>query len=179
MGKYLVVVDMQNDFVDGSLGTKEALAIVDAVAEKIKNHDGKVIFTYDTHFDEYEETQEGKNLPIRHCIFATDGWELNSKIDSLRKELEKEGRALAVRKGTFGSSELGPHLATENARENIDSIELVGLCTDVCVISNAMIIKAFLPEVPIIVDSNCCAGVTPESNETALNAMRACQIAIV
>ena len=177
--KYLVVVDMQNDFVDGSLGTKEAVAIVDAVAEKIRNHEGKVIFTFDTHDDNYDDTQEGKNLPVRHCIKGTEGWNLNPIIDTLQDNLEIEGRATNLEKVTFGSKDIGPFLVEENNKEKIESIELVGLCTDVCVISNAMIIKAFLPETPIIVDSKCCAGVTPESHETALDAMRACQIAIV
>ena len=179
MSKYLIVVDMQNDFVNGSLGTSEAEAILDNVENKIKSHDGIVVFTYDTHHDNYDDTQEGKNLPVRHCIKGTDGWELNQKIDVLRESLENEGRAIIFSKPTFGSKDLGDFLFDENKKGKIDSIELIGLCTDVCVISNAILLKAFLPETPIIVDSSCCAGVTPISHNNALDAMSSCQIKII
>ena len=161
----LVVVDMQNDFIDGALGTPEAVAIVPKVVEKIKNFDGTVLFTRDTHTSSYLYTQEGRNLPVEHCIKGTPG------IEAFRK-------TEAINKGTFGSSVLPERLLMMNAIEHIDSITFVGLCTDICVISNAMIAKAFLPEVPISVDAACCAGVTPESHKNALEAMKMCQIRI-
>ena len=171
MQKILVVVDMQNDFIDGALGTAEAVAIVPKVAEKIKNFDGTVLYTRDTHEENYMETQEGKNLPVPHCIRGTEGWQV-------RTELQKVG-ALVVDKPTFGSRELAEKLVEMNSEETIESITLIGLCTDICVISNAFVIKAFLPETPIIVDAACCAGVTPESHERALEAMKVCQIQVV
>lgn len=170
--KFLIVVDMQNDFIDGALGTKEAVAILPAVKAKIESFDGRVIFTRDTHDSDYLTSQEGKNLPVEHCIKNTDGWQINSELEALRKEEP-------VDKPTFGSVALAQLLkAYDNYEEEIESITLIGLCTDICVISNAMIIKAFLPETPIIVDAACCAGVTPESHENALNAMAVCQIKI-
>lgn len=162
---------MQNDFIDGSLGTKEAVEIVPSVKEKIENFDGKVIFTRDTHFDNYLETQEGTLLPVKHCIKNTNGWQIHPELDALRV-------SEAVDKPTFGSVILGKKLVEENEKETIESVTLIGLCTDICVISNALLIKAFLPEVPIIVDAKCCAGVTPDSHKNALNAMKACQIKI-
>ena len=171
MQKILVVVDMQNDFIDGALGTAEAVAIVPKVAEKIKNFDGTVIYTRDTHEENYMETQEGKNLPVPHCIRGTEGWQI-------RTELQQAGAAV-VDKPTFGSRALAEKLVEMNREEAIESITLIGLCTDICVISNAFVIKAFLPEMPIIVDAACCAGVTPESHERALEAMKVCQIAVV
>ena len=171
MRKILVVVDMQNDFIDGALGTAEAVAIVPKVAEKIKNFDGTVLYTRDTHEENYMETQEGKNLPVSHCIRGTEGWQI-------RTELQQAG-AMVVDKSTFGSRTLAEKLVEMNWEEAIESITLIGLCTDICVISNAFVIKAFLPETPIIVDAACCAGVTPESHERALEAMKVCQIAVV
>lgn len=169
---YLIVIDMQKDFVDGALGTSEAVAIVPGVVEKIKNFDGRVLFTRDTHHENYMETQEGKNLPVPHCIEGTEGFELIPEIKVLCS-------SEPVDKPTFGSASLGQMLAEENAKETIESITLIGLCTDICVISNAFIIKAFLPEVPIIVDADCCAGVTPESHLRALESMKTCQIQII
>lgn len=167
--KVLIVVDMQNDFIDGALGTKEAVAIVPNVKKKISEFDGEVFFTRDTHHENYMETQEGKKLPVEHCIEGTDGWEISGELKNLIKNEP-------INKPTFGSSELGQMLVELNEKENIDSIELIGLCTDICVISNAMLIKAFLPEVPIIVDSSCCAGVSVESHLRALETMKVCQI---
>ena len=169
--KLLVVVDMHNDFIDGALGTKEAVAIIPAVKKKIQEFDGKVLFTRETHFENYMETQDGKNLPVPHCIKGTDGWQIRKELDELRTED-------AIDKLTFGSSELGILLTQMNEKEKIESITFIGLCTDICVISNAMLAKAFLPEVPIIVDAACCAGVTPESHKNALAAMKVCQIAV-
>lgn len=171
--KVLIVVDMQNDFIDGALGTKEAVGIVPHVAEKIRTFDGKVIATRDTHEEDYLETQEGKNLPVRHCIRGTKGWEICQELKGLIKEKP-------VDKVTFGSIELGSMLREFHEKEEaIESITLVGLCTDICVISNAMIAKASLPEVPVIVDAACCAGVTPKSHVQALEAMKVCQIAVL
>ena len=171
MQNILVVVDMQNDFINGALGTKEAVAIVPAVKEKIENFDGKVIFTRDTHFENYMETQEGKNLPVPHCIKGTKGWEIRSELMDLCKNNP-------IDKLTFGSSELGNILVEENKVNTIESITFIGLCTDICVISNVMIAKAFLPEVRVIVDAACCAGVTPESHKNALEAMKVCQVSV-
>lgn len=169
--KVLIVVDMQNDFIDGALGTGEAEAIVDNVAKKIAGHKGKVIFTRDTHKKDYLKTQEGTKLPVEHCIEGSDGWMISSK-------LPVNDDAYIIDKPTFGSKELGLYLEKLNAESPIEEIELIGLCTDICVISNALLIKAFLPEVPISVDPACCAGVTPKSHDTALEAMKMCQIEI-
>ena len=170
--KYLVVVDMQNDFITGSLGTKEAEAILPKVIEKVKNFDGTIIYTKDTHQADYMATQEGKNLPVKHCIEGSRGW-------MLADELEKLSAGHKVfNKPTFGSTELAKYLVEENAKEEIEEIELCGLCTDICVISNAFVIKANLTEVPVTVDASCCAGVTPESHLNALAAMKMCQVAV-
>ena len=171
--KYLIVVDMQNDFIDGALGTPEAVAIVPKVMVKMMNFDGLVLATRDTHGEDYLERQEGKKLPVVHCIKGTHGWEIKDEIQQLLI-------SQTIDKPTFGSEALGKVLKDlNNDVEPIDSITLVGLCTDICVISNAMLLKAFLPEVPIMVDASCCAGVTPESHERALEAMKACQIEII
>lgn len=167
----LIVVDMQKDFIDGALGTKEAVAIVPKVAEKIRSFDGLVLATRDTHTDGYLDTQEGKHLPVVHCVMGTEGWELHPEIAALIEETP-------IDKPTFGSVELGENLRSLHEQNGIDSVTMVGLCTDICVISNALTVKAFLPEVPVVVDAACCAGVTPESHENALNAMRMCQIVV-
>ena len=172
MNNILVVVDMQNDFIDGALGTKEAVSIVPNVVAKLEAFDGKVIFTRDTHWENYLESQEGMNLPVMHCIKGTEGW-------LIRKELEKYFQGIVFDKPTFGSRELGEYLSDLHNREKIESITFVGLCTDICVISNVLLTKAFVPEVPVIVDAACCAGVTPESHKNALEAMKMCQIKVV
>ena len=172
MQDILIVVDMQNDFIDGALGTKEAVAIVPRVKEKIASFSGPVIFTRDTHPENYMETQEGKNLPVPHCIKGTEGWQIRPELDRLRK-------TEPVDKPGFGSVELGQMLLDMNEKEPIASVTLIGLCTDVCVISNALIIKAFLPEVPVRVDAACCAGISPESHDNALSAMAMCQVEIL
>lgn len=174
MKKVLVVVDMQKDFVDGSLGTKEAVAIVDAVVEKVKNFDGEVIFTRDTHFDNYMDLQEGKHLPVVHCVKDTEGWELIPALESIRKE--KNCRCFD--KPTFGSTELAEALKKEYEAGELESVELIGICTDICVVSNGLLIKAYMTELPVFVDSACCAGVTPEKHEAALETMRSCQIQV-
>lgn len=167
--KILIVVDMQNDFIDGALGTAEAVAIVPYVKNVIENFDGKVLFTRDTHFENYMDTQEGKNLPVPHCIKGTDGWQIRSELDSLRK-------TEAIDKVTFGSKDLVEVLKEE---PDIESITFVGLCTDICVISNVMVVKAFFPEIPLVVDAKACAGVTPESHNNALSAMKVCQVKVI
>ena len=172
MKQILIIVDMQNDFIDGALGTKEAVAIVPKVEDKIRNFDGEVFFTRDTHEAWYLETQEGKNLPVPHCIRGTEGWQIRKELDALRK-------TEPIDKETFGSTDLAADLLALHEDEEIGSITLVGLCTDICVISNALLLKATLPEVSIYVDAACCAGVTPESHENALKAMEACQIKVM
>ena len=170
--KYLIVVDMQNDFITGSLGTKEAEGILPKVIEKVKKFDGTVIYTKDTHGAEYLTTQEGKNLPVEHCIEGTWGW-------MLAEELEKLSLGHKVfNKPTFGSVELAAYLVEQAKNNEIEEIELCGLCTDICVISNAFVIKANLTEVPVSVDASCCAGVTPESHLNALAAMKMCQVTV-
>ena len=170
--KYLIVVDMQNDFITGSLGTKEAQSILSSVVKKVKSFDGTVIYTKDTHTAEYLSTQEGKNLPVEHCIVGTEGWMLAAELEAL-----SAGHKV-FNKPTFGSTELADYLVEQVKTESIEEIELCGLCTDICVISNAFVIKANLPEVLISVDASCCAGVTPESHSNALSAMKMCQITV-
>ena len=170
MRKILVVVDLQNDFIDGALGTPEAAAIVGNVKEKIRQYDKRDIFvTMDTHTPDYLSTQEGKNLPVEHCIRGTEGWQIRSDIAELL-----EG-ARVYEKPTFGSKELAKDISEIAAGQDI-AIEMIGLCTDICVVSNALLLKASMPEVPISVDPACCAGVTPESHEAALKTMQMCQI---
>lgn len=171
----LIVIDMQNDFVDGSLGTKEAEAIVPRVVEKIKEYKEKdrlIIATKDTHQADYLSTQEGRMLPIKHCIYGTKGWDLNEKIS---EELGND--AYIVMKNTFGSKVLINIIESLNAKGPLN-IEMVGLCTDICVISNAILLKTMPHEANITVDSSCCAGVNPELHEAALKVMKSCQINI-
>lgn len=170
MKKLLIVVDMQNDFVDGSLGTKEAEGIVAHVKAKVEQYQEQgdaVIFTRDTHTEAYLDTQEGKKLPVVHCVKGTKGWEI---IDCLQPYVQT-----VFDKPTFGSVQLA-HVV---ARGGYEQIELVGLCTDICVVSNALLLKAALPEIQICVDSACCAGVTPASHEAALTTMKMCQIKVL
>ena len=172
MRKILIVIDMQNDFIDGALGTSEAVTIVPNVIEKIKSYPAENIYaTRDTHPENYLETQEGRNLPVSHCIEGTKGWEIRKEIADAMPGAE------IINKPTFGSVVLAQELMERNAREPIE-VELVGLCTDICVVSNALLIKAILPEIVVKVDPGCCAGVTPQSHEAALATMRACQIQI-
>lgn len=164
--KTLIVVDMQNDFIDGSLGTKEAEAIVANVDAKIKKYldeGNQVIFTRDTHQENYMDTNEGKHLPVVHCIEGTEGW-------AIREGLYKDGCEI-INKPSFGYTGWDEY--------DFEEVELVGLCTDICVVSNALIIKALFPEITVSVDSSCCAGVTPESHEAALKTMQMCQVEIL
>lgn len=194
VNKLLVVVDMQNDVIDGSLGTKEAQEIVPKVIEKIKNFDGIIVTTMDTHDENYLSTQEGKNLPVKHCICGEDGWHLNEEVRKalLSSEMfcrnDKQENAIWLLenycKETFGSLELMDDCSDEfgeDGRSHPEDVEitLIGLCTDICVISNAMLLKAALPEAKIVVDASCCAGVTPESHKNALEAMKMCQIEVI
>ncbi len=174
MKRFLVVVDMQKDFVDGALGTPEAVSILPAVVDKIRKFDGTVIATFDTHYENYLDTAEGKKLPVPHCILATDGWCAHPALE----EAMLEKGFIPVRKLTFGSVDL-PGTIMRHAGNEDFSIELIGLCTDICVVSNALILKACFPNVPISVDAACCAGVTPELHREALDVMRSCQIDIV
>ena len=174
MKKLLIVVDMQKDFVDGALGSKEAVAIVDNVVNKIKSFGGDVIVTYDTHFENYMETQEGKNLPVPHCIKGTDGWKLNEKVQAVL-----DGREYAaIEKPTFGSTELPEYIKANYGTTELD-IELVGLCTDICVVSNALLLKANFLEAKVSVDASCCAGVTVDSHNAALTTMKMCQVNVI
>ena len=171
----LVVVDMQNDFVSGSLGTKEAVGIVPSVVGKVAeavNRGDLVVFTRDTHGPDYLDSREGRSLPVAHCVRGTEGWEIIPQLTEYTR-----GRRV-VDKPTFASRELGELLAGEQETSPVETITLVGLCTDICVISNAMVLRAFLPEAEIVVDAACCAGVTPESHAAALAAMRSCQILV-
>ena len=167
--KVLIVVDMQKDFVDGALGSAEAVAILPAVKALIESFDGEVYFTRDTHFENYMSTEEGKHLPVPHCIKDTEGWQIHPELEALRT-------TPAIDKLTFGSKELIALLAD---KQGIESITLCGLCTDICVISNALLIKAYYPEIPLFVVANACAGVTPQSHQNALDAMKMCQVEIV
>lgn len=173
--EYLIVVDMQKDFVTGALGTEEAKDVVPYVVEKVKNYPGKIVATLDTHREDYRSTQEGKNLPIPHCIKGTSGHEL---VDPLQ-ELVKEKNILLIEKPGFGSMELAEYLKMENDREPIDKITFLGVCTDICVVSNALLVKAALPEVPIAVDPKGSAGLTPEKHEHALDVLASCQVEIL
>lgn len=171
MGKLLVVIDMQEDFITGALGSPEAVKIVKLVEKKIADElseGNPVVFTKDTHNENYLSTQEGKNLPVKHCIKGTKGWELAPELK------DYELGCPVFEKDTFGSTELARFIS----RNSYDEIELVGVCTDICIISNALLLKAVVPEARLSVDSSCCAGVTKESHENALKAMKACQIEI-
>lgn len=174
MKKVLIVVDMQKDFVDGALGSAEAVAIVDAVVQKIQGHEGDIIVTYDTHFENYMDTQEGKRLPVPHCIKGTDGWCLDAKVQTAL-----EGKAYhAIEKLTFGSTELPEYIKAAYDPNEIE-IELIGLCTDICVVSNALLMKANFLETKVSVDASCCAGVTVDSHKAALATMKMCQVEVI
>jgi nicotinamidase-related amidase len=173
MSKVLIIVDMQNDFIDGVLGTKEAQNIVSNVVDKIKSFSGNIAVTMDTHDNDYLNTQEGKCLPVKHCIYKTSGWHLNNTISDA---LENKPFRKYI-KHTFGSQHLA--YGIQGLSDRIEEIELVGVCTDICVISNALLLKAFVPEIKITVDASCCAGVTPESHRNALDSMKMCHINVI
>ena len=169
MQEVLIVVDMQNDFIDGALGTAEAVAIVPKVVEKVRSFPGRLIFTRDTHHEDYASTQEGHKLPVPHCIEGTPGWEIVDQLLPYAKD------ARIFIKNTFGDKNLGQYIC----EQNFDRVDFVGVCTGICVISNALLAKAYSPETPIYVHDDLCACVTKESHETALNAMKCCQIDVV
>lgn len=171
MKRFLIVIDIQKDFVDGSLGTLEAVGIIENACRKIEAFDGEIIATLDTHTEDYLNTAEGKKLLVVHCVKGTDGWLLNEKV---KAALDQRGFD-AVEKNTFGSVDL-PEIISRKAGGEEAYIELIGLCTDICVVSNALILKAEFPESQISVDSSCCAGVTPELHNAALMTMKSCQI---
>ena len=173
MKQFLIVVDMQKDFVDGALGTAEAQAIVPAVAEKIRGFSGEIIVTYDTHEEDYMETREGRFLPVPHCIRDTDGWQLDAAV----AEALSDRAYTVVEKPTFGAVTL-PEVVEQLAGDEEFTVELIGLCTDICVVSNAMLLKAAFPEADMSVDASCCAGVTPASHQAALTTMSCCQITV-
>ena len=180
MNEILVVVDMQKDFVTGVLGTSEAQNIVGNVCEKIRSFEGDILVTLDTHEANYLHTQEGVHLPVEHCIKNTDGWHLQEEVQAVLSEKEAAGSKVAYfEKPTFGSTDLANYLAKRNAEEPIGKITLIGVCTDICVVSNAILLKAVMPEVELIVDAACCAGVTPEKHQAALETMRSCQIYVM
>ena len=165
--KTLIVVDMQNDFIDGALGTKEARAIVPKVKGKIEEYlaaGDRVIFTQDTHGEDYLQTAEGKNLPVEHCLFGTHGWRIPEEIDQPQCD--------HICKPTFGYLNWNKEYAFD------DDIELIGVCTGICVVSNALLLKAMFPEINISVTADCCACVTPESHAAALQTMQMCQIRV-
>lgn len=169
MKKLLVVVDMQNDFVTGCLGTKEAQEITGDVAEYVKDFDGEVVFTRDTHGEDYMNTQEGKKLPVPHCMKGSEGWEVVPELKAFAEKVK------VFDKPTFGSTELAEYVKAGN----YDEVTIIGVCTGICVLSNALLIKAFNIEVPVKVIANLCACVTPDTHETALNAMATCQVEVV
>jgi len=172
MRKLLIVIDMQNDFIDGALGTPEAVAIVENVKAKIRSYPAEdILATKDTHETHYLQTQEGKNLPVEHCIRGSKGWEIREDIAELLDGVK------IYEKPTFGSIAMALDVAEISQSEEIE-VEMVGLCTDICVVSNALLLKAMMPEVKISVDASCCAGVTPESHEAALETMKMCQVAV-
>lgn len=174
MQKILIVVDMQNDFIDGSLGTREAAAAADRAAERIKKFNGSIIVTLDTHYQNYLHTAEGKKLPVEHCIYKTYGWRLHEKIlNALRGKVYK-----TVEKETFGSPKLADEIRKLAGSGNVE-LEMLGLCTDICVVSNALILKAAFPEARLAVNASCCAGVTPQLHLAALQVMSSCQIDII
>ena len=173
MRKVLVVIDVQNDFIDGALGSEQSQKVIPNIVNKIKEYDPwNVYLTRDTHYENYLDTQEGRNLPTVHCIEGSDGWQLHSEVAAAA------GSAMVVDKPTFGSNKLAGILMSERAQESLE-IELVGLYTDICVVSNALLFKAAMPEAPITVDASCCAGVTNERHKAALETMKACQIKVI
>lgn len=174
MNKILVVVDMQNDFIDGVLGTEQAVRIVDKVSEKINAFNGDIIVTYDTHFNNYLDTAEGKKLPVIHCVKGTVGWELNKYVEISLKDKKYS----VIEKPSFGSPVELPNLIRNKYGDFTGEIHLIGVCTDICVVSNAIILKANFPEAEICIHSACCAGVTIEKHKAALETMSSCQINI-
>jgi len=170
----LIVVDVQNDFVTGSLGTPEACKMLPALVDKVKHFSGAIWMTQDSHSEDYLNTQEGRMLPVSHCMTGTEGWKLVEELEHLREQKDIP----VYRKPCFGSTKLVEDLKEKYEKGEVEMVELVGLCTDICVISNALMIKAAMPELPVSVDASCCAGVTPEKHKAALEVMRSCQVIV-
>lgn len=185
--KVVVLVDVQNDFIDEALGSPEAQAIVPRVCERVveivENSDEPVMiyFTQDTHYDDYLETQEGKKLPVPHCILGTKGWDINQAIYNTVSALKDNNKVEmdTIIKYTFGSDDLGPMLSQLDFETKISEIIFMGLCTDICVVTNCLAAKMYCREIPITVDASCCAGVTPEKHNAALEVMKSCQINVI
>lgn len=178
--KVLIVIDVQNDFVYGSLGSNEAVAVVPNIVEKVneyRNNSDLIIFTQDTHYNNYLDTQEGKKLPVEHCIRGTNGWEIVDEINY--KKFEKFNNFAVYRKSTFGFDDWDWEERFNNTDDSLLDIEIIGLCTDICVITNALLIKTYYPEAKITVDASCCAGSTPERHKAALDVMKSCQINVI
>lgn len=192
MKKVLIIVDMQHDFVRGSLGTPEAVEIIPRVCGKMRTaieNGMELCFTLDTHREDYLNTQEGKNLPVVHCMEGTDGWKLEKELEELLFSTENlispqefyEGGTENIkvfRKEIFGSVSLAEYIKELYQKDDNLEVELVGLCTDICVVSNAILLKSFLPELKIVVDASCCAGVTVESHRMALETLKMCQVSV-
>ena len=176
MKKVLVVIDMQNDFIDGALGTGEAVAIVPAVVDEIRKDYNLVIATRDTHYEDYLNTNEGRHLPVAHCIKDSDGWQI---ADGVMSALNEKEELKIIDKPTFGTADLCQILMAYDAENGIGSITLIGLCTDICVVTNALLIKTAFPETPVYVKPDCCAGVTPETHDAALQTMKMCQVDLI
>ena len=174
MKRLLIVVDMQNDFIDGVLGTPEAQAIIPNVVNKIKDWNGNIFYTFDNHKENYLSTQEGKNLPIEHCIIGENGWAIQSNVMSALMSVSK-GIISGFGKESFGCPDLIKYIK----QDKYDYIELVGVCTDICVISNALLLKSHFPEIEIAVDASCCAGTSPENHKAATAVMKSCQVTLI
>ena len=166
--KLLAVIDMQNDFITGALGNAQCRAVVSNVVKKVNHTDADIVYTLDTHGEDYPDTQEGRKLPVKHCIKGTPGWELIPELEHIQEKTHFE-------KNTFGSTQLAEWIRKQGYTE----VELIGVCTDICVVSNALILKAYYPEATVKVDAGCCAGVTPEAHAAALVTMRACQVDVI
>lgn len=170
----LIVIDVQNDFVTGTLGTQEACRMLPHLMEKVKEFQGIIFMTQDSHSENYLETQEGQKLPVPHCITGTKGWRFTEELE----EIQKEKQIKVYQKPCFGSTQLVEDLVRLYEEGELQSVELAGICTDICVVSNALMIKSRMPELPLFVDAACCAGVTPQKHEAALEVMESCQITI-
>ncbi len=171
----LIVVDVQNDFVSGSLGSAEARAMLPRLLDRVQRHEGPLLFTRDTHYNDYLATREGRLLPVVHCVESTWGWQIVPELDALRRERG----ARVFDKETFGSTGLGAALADMAGRGEMDAVEFTGLCTDICVVSNALLARSFAPQLEVRVDAACCAGTSPAAHIAALDVMASCQVIVM
>lgn len=178
--KFLIVVDMQKDFLSGSLANEAAQEIVEPIAEYIKSFSGPIIFTQDTHKSDYLTTYEGKHLPVEHCIEFTEGWTVNQKLIDAARQNENKAKWGYFCKPTFGyAKKLSKYIEDIACGEEITQVEFVGTCTDICVISNVLGLKEHMPEVDIVVHGNMCAGLNRETHDAALLVMKSCQVKVV